>query len=101
MPVGIMGSRQTIILDNMILKLKGTTCNFIKVLKLSFKSIIEEASGMPSIFSYFIKPKTHSQSGFYHFQFHVTRPGFEPRQAESESDVLPLHYRAIFYEPQI
>ena len=25
----------------------------------------------------------------------VTRPGFEPRQAESESDVLPLHYRAI------
>ena len=26
----------------------------------------------------------------------VTRPGFEPRLAESESDVLPLHYRAIF-----
>ena len=34
----------------------------------------------------------------------VTRPGFEPRQAESESDVLPLHYRAIiknfFVTPQ-
>ncbi len=26
----------------------------------------------------------------------VTRPGFEPRQAESESDVLPLHYRAVY-----
>jgi hypothetical protein len=26
----------------------------------------------------------------------VTRPGFEPRQAESESAVLPLYYRAIF-----
>ncbi len=25
----------------------------------------------------------------------VTRPGFEPRQSESESDVLPLYYRAI------
>jgi hypothetical protein len=25
----------------------------------------------------------------------VTRPGFEPRQAESESAVLPLYYRAI------
>ena len=24
----------------------------------------------------------------------VTRPGFEPRQAESESAVLPLYYRA-------
>ena len=27
----------------------------------------------------------------------VTRPGFEPRQAESESAVLPLYYRAILY----
>ena len=26
----------------------------------------------------------------------VTRPGFEPRQAEPESAVLPLYYRAIF-----
>ena len=26
----------------------------------------------------------------------VTRPGFEPRQAESESAVLPLYYRAIY-----
>ena len=25
----------------------------------------------------------------------VTRPGFEPRQTESESVVLPLYYRAI------
>ena len=25
----------------------------------------------------------------------VTRPGFEPRQAESESAVLPLYYRAM------
>ena len=25
----------------------------------------------------------------------VTRPGFEPRQAESESAVLPLYYRAL------
>lgn len=25
----------------------------------------------------------------------VTRPGFEPRQAESESAVLPLYYRAV------
>ena len=25
----------------------------------------------------------------------VTRPGFEPRQAEPESAVLPLYYRAI------
>ena len=25
----------------------------------------------------------------------VTRPGFEPRQAESESAVLPLYYQAI------
>ena len=31
----------------------------------------------------------------------VTRPGFEPRQAESESAVLPLYYRAIFIEVQI
>lgn len=29
----------------------------------------------------------------------VTRPGFEPRQAESESAVLPLYYRAL--TPQI
>ena len=28
----------------------------------------------------------------------VTRPGFEPRQAESESAVLPLYYRAIKFE---
>ncbi|MDB5224256.1 MAG: hypothetical protein JWN83_2923 [Chitinophagaceae bacterium] len=27
--------------------------------------------------------------------FYVTRPGFEPRQSESESDVLPLYYRAL------
>jgi hypothetical protein len=27
----------------------------------------------------------------------VTRPGFEPRQAEPESAVLPLYYRAIVY----
>ncbi len=27
--------------------------------------------------------------------FLVTRPGFEPRQAESESAVLPLYYRAM------
>ena len=27
----------------------------------------------------------------------VTRPGFEPRLAESESDVLPLHYRAMYF----
>lgn len=26
----------------------------------------------------------------------VTRPGFEPRHSESESDVLPLYYRAVF-----
>ena len=26
----------------------------------------------------------------------VTRPGFEPRQAESESAVLPLYYRAMY-----
>ena len=25
----------------------------------------------------------------------VTRPGFEPRQTESESVVLPLYYRAV------
>ena len=25
----------------------------------------------------------------------VTRPGFEPRHSESESDVLPLYYRAM------
>jgi hypothetical protein len=25
----------------------------------------------------------------------VTRPGFEPRHSESESDVLPLYYRAV------
>jgi hypothetical protein len=25
----------------------------------------------------------------------VTRPGFEPRQTESESVVLPLYYRAM------
>ena len=30
-----------------------------------------------------------------HLGSYVTRPGFEPRLAESESDVLPLHYRAI------
>lgn len=29
---------------------------------------------------------------------YVTRPGFEPRQAESESAVLPLYYRAIKFE---
>ena len=28
------------------------------------------------------------------FQFFVTQPGFEPRQAESEFAVLPLYYRA-------
>jgi hypothetical protein len=25
----------------------------------------------------------------------VTRPGFEPRQSEPESEVLPLYYRAM------
>ena len=28
--------------------------------------------------------------------FFVTRPGFEPRQSEPESEVLPLYYRAIW-----
>ena len=28
----------------------------------------------------------------------VTRPGFEPRQAESESAVLPLYYRALMVQ---
>ena len=31
----------------------------------------------------------------------VTRPGFEPRQAESESAVLPLYYRAIKFESKL
>jgi hypothetical protein len=31
----------------------------------------------------------------FDFSTFVTRPGFEPRQAESESAVLPLYYRAI------
>ena len=31
----------------------------------------------------------------------VTRPGFEPRQAESESAVLPLYYRAINHKDKI
>ena len=29
------------------------------------------------------------------FSFSVAEPGFEPRQTESESVVLPLYYRAI------
>ena len=29
------------------------------------------------------------------FAFIVARPGFEPRQSEPKSDVLPLYYRAI------
>ena len=33
--------------------------------------------------------------------FYVTRPGFEPRQAESESAVLPLYYRAIKHKDKI
>ena len=28
-------------------------------------------------------------------EFFVTRPGFEPRLSEPESEVLPLYYRAI------
>lgn len=31
----------------------------------------------------------------------VTRPGFEPRQAESESAVLPLYYRAIIKQQTV
>ena len=31
----------------------------------------------------------------------VTRPGFEPRQAEPESAVLPLYYRAILRAAKI
>lgn len=27
--------------------------------------------------------------------FYVTRPGFEPRPSEPESEILPLYYRAI------
>ena len=36
--------------------------------------------------------QTDEKNRFVHL---VTRPGFEPRQAESESAVLPLYYRAI------
>ena len=42
-----------------------------------------------------IKPKTRHGGGFCQVDFFVTEPGFEPRLAESESDVLPLHYSAI------
>ena len=35
--------------------------------------------------------------GVWSLEF-VTRPGFEPRQTESESVVLPLHHRAILGE---
>jgi hypothetical protein len=31
----------------------------------------------------------------------VTRPGFEPRQAESESAVLPLYYRAVYKDKKL
>lgn len=32
---------------------------------------------------------------FNNLSFQVTRPGFEPRLSEPESEVLPLYYRAI------
>ena len=38
-----------------------------------------------------LQNKTHSQIGV----LIVARPGFEPRQTESESVVLPLYYQAI------
>ena len=37
----------------------------------------------------------HLHHAFYKICLFVTRPGFEPRQAEPESAVLPLYYRAI------
>lgn len=33
--------------------------------------------------------------GFGHLSIQVTRPGFEPRPSEPESEILPLYYRAI------
>ena len=33
--------------------------------------------------------------------FNVARPGFEPRQSDPETDVLPLYYRAIGIKEQI
>lgn len=32
--------------------------------------------------------------------FIVALQGFEPRQAVPETDVLPLHYKAIFFKRQ-
>lgn len=40
----------------------------------------------------------HKKSSAKHLLsfFYVARPGFEPRQTEPKSVVLPLYYRAIF-----
>ena len=42
----------------------------------------------------FNKNKNGQNESFFDLSTLVTRPGFEPRQAESESAVLPLYYRA-------
>jgi hypothetical protein len=44
------------------------------------QSLGKEKTGLKEAISY--------QSGF------VARPGFEPRQSDPETDVLPLYYRA-------
>ena len=43
----------------------------------------------------FNKNKNGQNEGNFELSSLVTRPGFEPRQAESESAVLPLYYRAL------
>lgn len=42
----------------------------------------------------FSQNKNGQNESFFDLSTQVTRPGFEPRQAESESAVLPLYYRA-------
>ena len=39
--------------------------------------------------------KTLQMSDLQGLIFNVARPGFEPRQSDPETDVLPLYYRAM------
>lgn len=55
----------------------------------------EAAEVIYSLDEGFSKNKTGQTEANFDLSSLVTRPGFEPRLAESESDVLPLHYRAI------
>lgn len=63
----------------------------------SFSSSFKQNQIHPPILIFKNKPTYYSIDNKWVINIHVVLEGFEPSQAEPESDVLPLHHRTIFY----